>query len=143
MTVFASITAAMVASLQAGPAVCQQVHRSRVRPGAAAWTQMVVIRLLDVALEPFAIRGGPMNADTRVAVECHARAVTGVSAEAAVDALLGAVYQRLAQDPTLGGLLSDLQPLGLTYDFDAEGEPVGVATLTYIARHRVQGGTLE
>lgn len=133
----------MAAALQAGPAVCPQVHRTRVRPGAAAWPQMVVIRLLDVALQPFAVRGGPMNADTRVAVECHARAAAGLSAEDALDELLGAVYQRLAQDPSLGGLLGDLEPLGLTYDFDAEGDPVGVATLTYIARHRVQGGTLE
>lgn len=143
MTAFATIVAAMAAALSAAPAVCPQIHRARARPAAAEWSQMVVIRPIDATLEPLGVLGAPFNVDTRIAVECHARAPAGASADAGVDELLGAVYARLMADTTLGGLVGDLRPEALTYDFDAEAEPIACATLTFTAVHRVQANTLE
>ena len=142
-SVFSSIAGAMVASLQASPAVSAQVHRARMRPAAAEWTTMVVVRLIDVALEPFAVRGAPFNADTTLAVECYARGSAGQSPDLAVDALMTAVYARLAADASLGGLVGELLPTGISFDFDSDGEPTACATLNYTARHRAANLTLE
>ena len=114
-----------------------------MRPGASEWATLVVVRLLDAALEPFAIQGAPYNVDTQLAVECYARGSAGQAPDLAVDDLLAAVYARLAADPTLGGLVSDLQPVTLNYDFDADGEPTASATLTYTVRHRAGNQSLE
>lgn len=143
MTAFANIPAAMVTALQAAPAVCAQVHRERVRPGAADWPELVVVRMQSAELEPLVIRGAPFNVDSRVRVELVARAAGGLSAEAALDALLGRVYARLAQDTTLGGLVGDLTPEGLSYEYDAAADPVGSVVITYRAVHQVDAGTLE
>lgn len=143
MTAFAQIPAAMVTALQAAPAVCAQVHRERVRPGAADWTEMVVIRVESADLEPLGIRGAPINVDTRIAVEMTAKGSTSTAPEAALDALLGRVYARLAQDTTLGGLVGDLVPEGISYEYEAAADPIGSAVLTYRAVHQVGAGTLE
>lgn len=143
MTAFASIVGAIVTALAAPTAVSAQIHRARIRPAAADWSTMVAVRPLDAMLERFAVQGAPMNVDTRIAVECYARASASQSPDVAVDALLAAVYARLAADNTLGGLVSDLVPSTLDYDFDADGEATACATLTYTAVHRVQNATLE
>ena len=104
---------------------------------------MVAVRLLDAALERFAVRGAPFNVDTILAVDCYARASGGVTPDLAVDALLGAVYARLAQDPSLGGLVQDLEPTSINFDFDVDGEHTACATLTYMVRHRADNHTLE
>lgn len=143
MTAFAAIVGAMVDALGASPAVSPQIHRARVRPVAADWATLVAVRPLDATLEPFAIQGGPMNVDTRIAVECYARARPGQPPDVAVDALLGAVYARLAANSTLGGLVGDLVPVGLSYEFDADGDATACVTVTYTAVHRVQNATLE
>lgn len=143
MTAFAAVVAAIAQRLSDVPAVCDQVHRSRSRPAAQEWRRMVVVRPLDAVLDAFVIQGAPFNVDTRIAVECYGRAASGQSPEEGVDSLLGDVYARLAMDPTLGGLVADLTPSTLTYDFDAEVEATAVATLTYIAKHRVQAQSLE
>ena len=142
-TIFASVVTAVVDALNAGTPVSAQVHRARVRPGASEWATLVVVRLLDAAMEPFAVQGAPYNVDTQLAVECYARGSAGQAPDLAVDALLSAVYARLAADPTLGGLVSDLQPINLNYDFDADGEPTASATLTYTVRHRAGNQSLE
>lgn len=104
---------------------------------------MVAIRLLDAQLERFAVKDAPFNVDTILAVECYARGAAGVSPDLAVDALLAAVYGRLAADPSLGGLVQDLEPTSINFDFDVDGESSACATLTYLVRHRADSNTLE
>jgi hypothetical protein len=142
-TAFASIVGAAIALLQAGTPVSRQIHRARVRPAAQEWPDMVAVRLLDAQLERFAVKDAPFNVDTTLAVECYARGPAGVSPDLAVDALLEAVYERLAADPSLGGLVQDLEPTGINFDFDADGESIACATLTYLVRHRADNHTLE
>jgi hypothetical protein len=77
--------------------------------------------------------GQPISWMARVAIECYAKAPAGTAPDAAVDALLTAVYARLVSDPTLGGATRQIQPAGLTYEFDAEAEQVVCATFTFFA----------
>lgn len=142
-TAFASIAGAVVALLQAGTPVSEEIHRARVKPAAQEWADMVSVRLLDASLEPFAIRGAPFNVDTGLAVECYARGAPGQSPDDAIDELLGAVYTRLAADSTLGGLVQELVPTGIRFDFDADAGSTACATLTYTVRHRADNLTLE
>lgn len=141
-TVFAGIVAAMVARLQTAPAVSTQIHRARMRPLAADWTSAVVVRIQDAQLDRLAIAGAPINTDTTIVVECYARSAS-LSPDLAADALLQAVYARLAADPTLGALVADCQPTSLAYDFDADADRTACVLITYLVRHRTQSLTLE
>jgi hypothetical protein len=46
-------------------------------------------------------------------------------------------------DPTLGGLVLDLAPDRISYEFDAEAEQVASVTLTLIVQHQAAALTLE
>lgn len=141
-TVFAGIVTAMVALLQAGTPVSAQIHRARVRPLSEDWTTAVAVRLESAELDRLALRQAPINSDTTVIVECYARS-TSQSPDLAADALLAAVYARLAADPTLGGTVADLQPLSLAYDFDLDADRTACVSITYLVRHRTQSLSLE
>lgn len=142
-TAVAAVVSAMVATLQAAPAVSPQVHRARLRPMAADWATAVVVRPLSVAFDPFAIQHAPFNLDTQIAVECYARASAGTSGDAAVDALMQAVYARLMSDTTIGGLVGDLRPDRLDFDLDADGDNTACATFTFTVLHSAGNKTLE
>lgn len=142
-TIFSQIIGAIVTELGSATAVSAQIHRSRVRPASSDWTTMVVVRPTEANFERFSVNGAVLNVDTTIAVECYARTISGTAPDVAVDTLLSAVYARLAANPTLSGLVSDLVAQTLTYDFDADGEPTVCATLTYTALHRAQNLTLE
>jgi len=142
-TVLSQVAGAVVTSLSAGTPVSSHIQRARMRPGSADWSDMVVVRLQDTELTPFGVYGGPYNADTKLSVECYARATAGQSPDVAVDSLLAAVYARLAADHSLGGLVSDLVATGISYDFDADDYATACATLNYTAVHRVSNSSLE
>lgn len=141
-TVFAGIVTAIVALLQSGVPVSPQIHRARVRPLPEDWTTAVSVRLEQAEFDRLAIRQAPINLDTTVVVECYARSST-LTPDLAADALLAAVYARLAADPTLGGTVSDLQPLSMTYDFDSDADRTACVSITYLVRHRTQSLSLE
>lgn len=142
-TAVAAVVSAMVSTLQAAPAVSPQVHRARLRPMAADWASAVVVRPLSVAFEPFAIQHAPFNLDTQIAVECYARASAGTTGDAAVDALMQAVYARLMSDTTLGGLVGYLRPDRLDFDLDADGDNTACATFTFTVLHSAGNNALE
>lgn len=144
-TVVGQVVGAVVAALQAAPAVSANVARVRLRPWSEATASAVAVRPLDATREEAAMYGfgGPESWRVRVAVECYAR-TTSTTPDAAIDALVGAVYGRLMADPTLGGqITAGLEPLQLAYDFDAEAEKFAAATLVFSARIRTAGTTLS
>lgn len=142
MTQFATIVAAIESALKASPAVATQVDRASLRPIKAGQDTAVVIRIQSATPERFAILNGPTDWDTDIQIECYARSATA-SPDAAVDALLGAVWARLAADTTLGGLVMDMNPTGLDYDFAAGAENMACVTLSLKVLHRTQNNTLE
>lgn len=128
--------AAVVAALQAAPAVASQVARVRLRPWSEATATAVAV--LPVSAERVEAQWGYSGPDVwavRIGVECYARAPAGTAPDVAVDAVIQAVYARLMADPTLAGAIpGGLEPQGLTYDFDADGEQTAAGVLQFIGR---------
>lgn len=141
-TAFGTIVAGIVTRLQAATAVSAQVYRARLKPIAAQHTDAVVVRIESSTPERFAILNAPTDWDTVIAIECYARSAT-LSADAAVDALLARVWAKLAADTTLGGLVMDLNPVSLEYDFAGEADQIACATLGLRVVHRTNNLTLE
>ena len=139
----AQIVGALVAALQASPAVSANVFRARTRPIAADASTAVVVRVQSSTINPGVITGAPMDFDTQVAIECYVRSRTGTDPDVAADALLSAAYNRVLLDTTLGGLAGNVLPTGLTYDFDADGEQTTCVTLALQITHRSQNLTLD
>ena len=142
MTVFANVLGAVVARLQSAPAVSLRVHRARLKPIAEQHTDAVVVRIQSSLPERFAILNAPTDWDTTLEIECYARSAM-LTPDLAVDALLGKVFDKLAADPSLGGLVMDLVPMALEYDFAGDAEQMACATLTLKVLHRTQNLTLE
>lgn len=141
-TRMSGLVAAVVGALSSAPAVSAQVHRARMRVLPQAWTSCVVVRIEQAEVQRGAGTGVAMVWETRMAVECYARAPAGTPADVAVDALLEAVVNRLMADPTLSGLAGDVGLVGITYDFDVDGDTTALATLTFIVRHATASASI-
>ena len=137
MSLVNTAVTAIVALLQAAPAVAPVVGRVRMRPMAQSGTTQVVVRPVDTQVQEASMTSGyPNSWDTRLGVECYARAAAGQAPDVAVDSLVEAVYSRLMANPTLAGAVIQLQPQALGYDFDADGETTVCATFVFTARQR-------
>jgi hypothetical protein len=136
-TLVASLVTALVGTLQAAPAVASQVSRVRLRPLTVATAQAVVVRPAGAQASEAALSSHlPVSWTSQVAVECYARCGANTTPDAAVDALLEAVYARLMADATLGGTVLSMQVDSVAYDFDFDADQTVCATLTLRARHR-------
>lgn len=129
-TLVSAATQAIVAALQAAPAVAPQVARVRLRPLGAATTTAVVVRpqSAEVVARTMA---GPKSWTCRIAVECYAKTTTATAPDAAVDALLASAYARLMADATLAGSVARIEPEAIAYDFDVDGESTACATIVF------------
>jgi hypothetical protein len=125
--------AAFVAKLQQAPAVTTVVSRTRLRPLAAEVSESVVVRPHGAEpAEGDLPTGHPTSWTAVIDVECYKRAAAGTAPDAAVDALITAVYARLMADPTLGGAVRWIQPAGLGYEYDAAAEQDVCATFKFL-----------
>jgi hypothetical protein len=144
MTAFGTIVAAIKTALVANPAVSAQVDRARLRAVPEDRETAVAIRLDSATPDRFAILNGPTDWDTTIYVECYARSAGATqTADEAVDALLGAVWARLTADTSLGGLVMDLRPVSLEYDFDGKADDLACVTLGLGVLHRTNNPSLE
>jgi len=141
-TQFSQIVGAIVSALQANPPVCPKVYRSRPDSIPAQVEQAVSVQWEQGLADRIVINGGPVNWTTKVSVECFARSTTETG-DVAVDPLLDAVFARLAEDTTLGGLVGDLFVAGIEAENTAEGKKTGWVCLTYIVQHETRNGTLN
>lgn len=135
MTAISTAVAAVVAKLQASPAVSAQVERVRLRPWKASVDTAIVVRpVRSDVVDPQLLGFGAYAWDTAIALECYARAVAGTSPDAAVDALLGAAYARLMGDQTLGGAVRSIEPINVSYEFDVDDQATACAVIQFVAR---------
>lgn len=141
-TLIHDATSAVIAALQATPAVADQVQRARLRPLAAGQSTMVVVRPVQADVLDDELAGPVVSWDVLIAVECYARASASTAPDTAVDAVLEAVHARLASDPTLGGAVIALQPKKVSFDIDADGEQTVCAVSLFNARQRTAGAHL-
>lgn len=134
MTLMAAATTAFVQALSAPSAVAPQVARVRLRPLSASATTAVVVRPLEAEAAERQLSAQPISWACRMAVECYAKTTTSTAPDAALDGLLAVVYARLMADPTLGGSVSLIDPVALTYDFDVDGEQTACGTFVFAVR---------
>lgn len=142
ITAFSQIVAAVMAKLSEAPAVCDAIYRARSQAIPEQHDLAVNVQFEQTVPEPGGIHGAPIDWSSKITVECYARSMRDTG-DIAVDPLLAAVYERLAQDPTLGGLIADLNIAGIEAENTAEGKKTGWVRLTYIAEHRTNNSTLS
>ena len=142
-TIVSAAVGAIVAALQQVPAVAPNIGRVRLRPWSAEQSSAVAVRPLSAGRGESQIGfAGPDVWAVRIGVECYAKAAPGTAPDVAVDALTQAVYARLMADPTLAGVVrGGLDPVSLSYDFDADAEQTACAVFTFTA-HMVGSITL-
>ena len=134
-TAFARVVDAVIAALSAAPAVCDVIDRARVRPVSDQYAQLVNVQWDGAIPDRGAIYGAPVDWTTRITVDCYASSVQD-SGDIAVDSLLSAVYERLASDVTLGGVVEDMNVPGIEIDCTSESKKTGWVRLTYLVQHR-------
>jgi hypothetical protein len=139
---FFKITAAFVAALSLNPPVAGMVFKARERQIDSDTPTAVNVQFEGSEPTAGAIFGAPVDWRSRIAVDCYARSST-VNGDAAIDPVLAAVYARLAQDTTLGGLVADIGVPLLDADYDAQGQKTGWVRMTYVVTHRTSNLTLE
>lgn len=141
-TAFFQIVTAVVAQLQAQPPVCRSIHRARTNVFPEQEAEAVSVQWDQALPAAGGIQGAPVDWSTRITVECYARSVVD-SGDVAVDPLLERVVARLAEDPSLGGLVEDLVLAGVEAENTAEGKKTGWVRLVYAAEHRTYNGNLN
>jgi hypothetical protein len=142
-TLVSAAVGAIVAALQTVPAVSTNIGRVRLRPWSAEQSTAVAVRPLSADRGESQIGfSGPDVWAVRIGVECYARAAPGTAPDVAVDDITQAVYTRLMADPTLSGVVrGGLEPVSLSYDFDADAEQTACAVFIFTA-HMVGSITL-
>lgn len=134
-SILATAVTAMVAALSAGTPVAPTIGRVRLRPIQEGVDLAVNVKPLDAEPGDSAITPGlPIWWVGRIAVECYARAAAGEAPDVAVDQLVTDVYERLCADLTLGGAINLLQPMGISYEYDAAGDQSVCATQIFAVR---------
>jgi hypothetical protein len=141
-TAFAAITTAIIAALGHEPVLSANIFRARDRQISEQHEDAITV-VFDAA-EPFpgVIHGAPVDWRSSYFVECYARSAV-TTGDLAVDPLFARVYERLAQDPTLGGLVDDIGAPRIVAEYDALGQKTGWVRLTYSILHRTDNDTLN
>ena len=135
-TPVSAVVTAVMAALQTAPAVAAQVARVRLRPFDAQTNSAVVVRPISVQCEDSTINQvAPDVWAVRLAVECYSRSTGAADVDAAVDALVKAVYARMMTSSVVSAAAPHgLTPQGVNYDFDVAGEDFVCATFVFEAR---------
>jgi hypothetical protein len=139
---FLKITAAFVAALSLNPPVANMVFKARERQVDSDTQTAVNVQFDGAEPNAGAIFGAPVDWRSRIAVDCYARSNV-LKGDEAIDPVLMAVFARLAQDTTLGGLVADIGVPFLDPSYDEQGQKTGWVRLIYIVNHRTGNLTLE
>lgn len=143
MSAFADILAAIVARLQAAPAVAGgAVMTNRLRPLAAGVTSAVVVRLESSQATESSFDTSDWT--TTFLVECYGKAASAsADPDAAVDLLLAEVYGRLAvlSLDGLGVAQVAVQP-AIDWQRDEDGNAMVCAVLRLNVIHRTHVNSL-
>lgn len=136
MTAFADLSAAVKAALVQAPALAGgRVHRARhvvLEQGAAS---CIEISPVQHQAEALGLAGPALMWQTTIAILIKTRASAGVDAEAALDPLIGDVWQRLRGMPLPAGVRGiTLAPL-IRIDFEETERTVATAALALQIDH--------
>jgi len=141
-TAFANIVSAVIAALEAQPPVCSAIYRARAMAVPDQDKLAISVQWDQSVPTGGTINGAPIDWTTRLTVECYAAGINE-SGDLAVDPLLKAVFERLAANSTLDGVVTDLQVIGVEAENTTDGKKTGWVRLTYTADHRTSNFTLS
>lgn len=139
---FLDITGAIVDLLNQEPAIADAVYRANDKPVPEGISTALSVQMIGAVPALGTIKGAPVDWSTRIAIECYARGTNGAP-DQLVDPLLVAVYNRMAQHTTLGGLVDDIGEPMLEAEYSSEGKKVGWVRMTYTVQHRTGNSTLS
>lgn len=140
---FSNITRILKLVLEADPPIADAIYRARSRVVPQSINRAISVQFDGAIPQSGAINGAPIDWTSRFSIECFARAAASEDNDEAVDPLLKAVYERLAADTTLGGLVADVGVPLIEAEYTAEGERTGWVRMTYPIEHRTEQSTLE
>jgi hypothetical protein len=142
MTVFVDITGAIIAALTAEPAVSSNIFRARDAALLASYATAVNVQWDAGTPDYGQVQGAPADWQSKYTIECYAKSST-LSGDLAVDPLLDAVFERLAADPTLGGMVAWLRMVHVEASCDSAGQKTGWVGMTYLVTHRTSADNLN
>lgn len=139
------VAGALLDELTAQPPIADgRVYRTRTRAIGVDQPSAVVVRIERSTSTLASVLGGPTTWATLIQVECYARA-SGSEPDAIADALVVAVFDRLAQVPTLGGRVMSFEPMPgdtLNWDVDELDTKLTCITAKFLVMHKTKGRTL-
>lgn len=141
-TSFYKITSAIVAILGQAPAISPNIYRARDRQIPSENQTALNVQFEVASPNNGAIAGAPIDWFSKFSVDCYAKSKL-MEGDEAVDPLWLAVFERLAQDTTLGGLITDIGAPYIETEYSAEGMKTGWVRMIYPVQHRTQNSTLE
>lgn len=142
MSAFTDLTAAIVAALNAAPALAGgNVYRGHAWPMPEDVNEEVFVRTESSVSERTGITG-PVDWRTAYRIEIRVRySPDATSADAAVDDLLAAAYARLAA-LSLPGVQDIVPGVALAWDYLGGDNNVAAVSFTAEVLHRTEGSTL-
>ena len=136
---------ALLDELTAQPPIADgRVYRTRTRAIGVDQPSAVVVRIERSTSTLASVLGGPTTWATLIQVECYARA-SGSEPDAVADALVVAVFDRLAQAPTLSGRVMSFEPMPgdtLSWDVDELDTKLTCITAKFLVMHKTKGRSL-
>jgi hypothetical protein len=133
-----------MAALAASPAICKSIHRARIAVVPEQVDEAISVQWEQALPQLGTIGGAPIDWSTRITVDCYARSASpGTTGDVIVDPLLERVFERLAADATLGGIVDDLVIAGIEAENTTEGKKTGWVRLTYVAQHRTDNSLIS
>lgn len=137
-----ALIAAVVAVLSAAPTLAVVRDESNFDPLPDSVPRAIQVTFMGSDPEMVALSGAPIDWATKVRISCYARRDASTGGERASRALHAQVYQRLMQEPTLGGVVSFIEPPRLRADIDLLDTRIGVLHAEYLVRHRTDFASL-
>jgi hypothetical protein len=141
-TAFYKITLAIAALLGQAPAISPNIYRARDRHIPTGNVTALNVQF-DGAV-PFngTINGAPIDWTSKFIIDCYASSKS-VEGDESVDPLLLEVFNRMAADSTLSGLVDNIGAPYIEAEYSADGMKTGWVRLTYPIEHRTTNSSLE
>ncbi|MEY2688240.1 MAG: hypothetical protein RL375_2438 [Pseudomonadota bacterium] len=143
-TAFLQITDAVLASLQAAPALAGgRITRGRATAVSAAAQTAIAVNVARSRAEPLALDGTSLQWETTVVITLFGRAAAGSDAEAAIDPLLVSTWARLQSLTPPAGVVDVALDPTIAWDVDEADQTVVTAALALRITHITTGSALS
>ncbi len=136
MSAFLGLTDAVRDALLANPALAGgNVQRGRGVPLPAGSSQGIDVSIASSRAQPLGLADGALQWESTVVVTCKARASAATDAEAAIDPLLVATWQRLLGMTAPAGVSGMALDPAIQWDIEEADQPVAAASLALRITH--------